>query len=80
MTIRKKDAGDFPRKLTPTQVRARCVKEILSTERDYVQHLEDIVQVRMESQRTKYHKHLLPHFGPPLIILGMTGMVVVTIQ
>ena len=50
MTIRKKDSGDYPRKLTPTQVRARCVKEILTTERDYVQHLEDIVQVSLKIQ------------------------------
>lgn len=46
MTItRRESVSDFPRKLTPAQIRARCVQEILTTERDYVQHLEDIIEV-----------------------------------
>lgn len=46
MTIRRKDsAPNLPRKLTPTEVRAKVVEEILSTERDYVRNLEDIVEV-----------------------------------
>ena len=46
MTIRRKDsAPNLPRKLTPTEVRAKVVEEILNTERDYVRNLEDIVEV-----------------------------------
>ena len=48
MTIRRKDsAPNLPRKLTPTEVRAKVVEEILNTERDYVRNLEDIVEVSM---------------------------------
>ena len=35
----------MPRKLTPAEVRAKVVEEILNTERDYVKHLEDIIEV-----------------------------------
>ena len=47
MTIRRKDPSNstLPEKLTPAQVRAKIVEEILSTERDYVKHLEDIIEV-----------------------------------
>ena len=46
MTIRRKDsAPSLPRKLTPTEVRAKVVEEILNTERDYVHSLEDIIEV-----------------------------------
>ena len=38
-------APNIPRKLSPSEVRAKVVEEILNTERDYVQHLEDIVEV-----------------------------------
>ena len=48
MTIRRKDsAPNLPRKLTPTEVRAKVVEEILNTERDYVRNLENIVEVSM---------------------------------
>ena len=47
MTIRRKDsAPSLPRKLTPTEVRAKVVEEILNSERDYVHNLEDIIEVR----------------------------------
>jgi hypothetical protein len=47
MTIRRRDSvQSMPRKLTPTEVRSKVVEEILNTERDYVKHLEDIVEVR----------------------------------
>ena len=47
MTIRRKDSAPaLPKKLSPPEVRAKIVEEILNTERDYVQHLEDIVEVR----------------------------------
>lgn len=36
----------MPRKLTPSEVRSKVVEEILNTERDYVKHLEDIIEVR----------------------------------
>ena len=56
MTIRRKDsAGSLPRKLTPTEVRAKVVEEILNTERDYVQNLENIVEVI--SEPTVYTVH-----------------------
>ena len=46
MTIRRKDsAPDVPKKLSPSEVRAKIVEEILNTERVYVQNLEDIVEV-----------------------------------
>lgn len=47
MTIRKKDSSSssLPKKLTPEEVRAKIVEEILGTERDYVKHLEDIIEV-----------------------------------
>ena len=46
MTIRRRDtAPNIPKKLSPSEVRAKVVEEILNTERDYVQHLEDIVEV-----------------------------------
>ena len=35
----------MPRKLTPSEVRSKVVEEILNTERDYVKHLEDIIEV-----------------------------------
>jgi Rho guanine nucleotide exchange factor 4 len=45
MTIRRKDScPSLPRKLTPTEVRSKVVEEILNTERDYVKHLEDIIE------------------------------------
>ncbi len=47
MTIRRKDtAPPQPKKLSPAEVRAKVVEEILNTERDYVRHLGDIVEVR----------------------------------
>ena len=47
MTIRRKDSAPcLPHKLTPTEVRAKVVEEILNTERDYVHNLEDIIEVR----------------------------------
>ena len=43
---RRKDSySSTPRKLTPTEVRSKVVEEILNTERDYVRHLEDIIEV-----------------------------------
>ena len=46
MTIRRKDsAPSLPRKLTANEVRAKVIEEILNTERDYVKHLEDIIEV-----------------------------------
>lgn len=46
MTIRRKDsAPSQPRKLTSNEVRAKVIEEILNTERDYVKHLEDIIEV-----------------------------------
>lgn len=46
MTIRRKDsAPSQPRKLTSAEVRAKVIEEILNTERDYVKHLEDIIEV-----------------------------------
>lgn len=48
MTIRRKDpsSSTLPQKLSPEQVRAKIIEEIISTERDYVKHLEDIIEVR----------------------------------
>ena len=46
MTIRRKDSTPSqPRKLTSAEVRAKVIEEILNTERDYVKHLEDIIEV-----------------------------------
>ena len=45
MTITKRSTSDFPRTLTSIEIRARCIQEILTTEREYVQHLQDIVEV-----------------------------------
>ena len=42
---RKDSCPTMPRKLTPTEVRSKVVEEILNTERDYVKHLEDIIEV-----------------------------------
>lgn len=49
MTIRRKDpsSSSLPQKLAPEQVRAKIIEEIISTERDYVKHLEDIIEVRV---------------------------------
>ena len=48
MTItRRATLHERPRKLTSTEVRARCVQEILTTERQYVQHLQDIIEVHV---------------------------------
>ena len=41
----KRDSCEFPRRLTPVEIRARCIEEILNTEKVYVQHLKDIVEV-----------------------------------
>ncbi len=45
MTITKRSTSDFPRRLTSIEIRAKCIEEILTTEREYVQHLRDIVEV-----------------------------------
>ena len=46
MTItRRATLHEHPRKLSSTEVRARCVQEILTTEKQYVQHLRDIIEV-----------------------------------
>lgn len=47
MTIRRKDPSEssLSVKLSPEQVRAKIVEEIVNTERDYVRHLEDIIEV-----------------------------------
>lgn len=46
VTIRRKDTTpSVPRKLSPKEVRAKVVEEILNTERDYVRNLEDIMEV-----------------------------------
>ena len=45
---RRDSVQSMPRKLTPSEVRSKVVEEILNTERDYVKHLEDIVEVRGE--------------------------------
>lgn len=54
MTIRRKDpsSSSLPVKLTPKQVRAKIIEEIISTERDYVKHLEDIIEVYMLYRHT----------------------------
>ena len=44
---RKDSCPSMPRKLTPSEVRAKVVEEILNTERDYVKHLDDIIEVRV---------------------------------
>ena len=47
LTIRRKDGSNSEsKKLSPLEVRAKVVEEILNTERDYVNHLRDIVEVR----------------------------------
>ena len=43
---RKDSCPSMPQKLTPAEVRSKVVEEILNTERDYVQHLKDIIEVR----------------------------------
>ncbi len=46
MTIRRRDSIVMaPRKLSPKEVRGKIIEEILNTERDYVKHLEDIIEV-----------------------------------
>ena len=42
---RRDSVQSMPRKLTPSEVRSKVVEEILNTERDYVKHLEDIIEV-----------------------------------
>ena len=44
-TIRRNQQENAPRKLSPQEVRAKVVEEILCTEKEYVQSLEDIVEV-----------------------------------
>lgn len=47
LTIRRKDGSNAePKKLSPLEVRAKIVEEILNSERDYVNHLRDIVEVK----------------------------------
>ena len=46
-TIRRNQQENAPRKLSPQEVRAKVVEEILCTEKEYVQSLEDIVEVGM---------------------------------
>ena len=60
MTITKRSTSDFPRRLTSIEIRAKCIEEILTTEREYVQHLKDIVEV----------------FVMPLRVVKMLGIVV----
>lgn len=36
----------MPPNLTPNEARSKVVEEILNTERDYVKHLDDIIEVR----------------------------------
>ena len=46
MTIRRRDSTpSLPQKLSPEQIRAKIVEEIINTERVYVRHLEDIIEV-----------------------------------
>lgn len=46
MTITKRSVSDFPhKKLSSIEIRGKCIEEILTTEKEYVQHLEDIVEV-----------------------------------
>lgn len=57
LTIRRKDGSNSePKKLSPLEVRAKVVEEILNTERDYVNHLRDIVEGYL--QRCKEHSKL----------------------
>ena len=46
MTIRRRDSiVGVPRRLSSKEVRGKIVEEILNTEKDYVNHLEDIIEV-----------------------------------
>ena len=45
MTFTKRDSCEFPRQQTPVEIRAKCIEDILNTEKVYVQHLKDIVEV-----------------------------------
>lgn len=55
MTItRRATLHEHPRKLTSTEVRARCVQEILTTEKQYVQHLQDIIEVQSKEFEDHY--------------------------
>lgn len=44
---RKRDSfKSMPPNLTPNEARSKVMEEILNTERDYVKHLDDIIEVR----------------------------------
>jgi hypothetical protein len=66
MTIRRKDpsSSSIPVKLSPEQVRAKIIEEILSTEQDYVKHLEDIIEVCTNDPYTSLC--VLPSLPPSL--------------
>ena len=53
-TIRRNQQENAPRKLSPQEVRAKVVEEIFSTEREYVESLEDIVEVGMATVCASY--------------------------
>lgn len=59
-TIRRNQQQNAPRKLSPQEVRAKVVEEILCTEREYVQSLEDIVEVGMATICASYTSTGMP--------------------
>jgi hypothetical protein len=57
-TIRRNQQESAPRKLSPQEVRAKVVEEILNTEREYIRSLEDITEGYL--QRCSQHSLLFP--------------------
>ena len=49
-TIQKRDSIIIPRRLTPCEIRARCVEELITTEAQYVEHLGNIIEVSHVTQ------------------------------